>query len=133
MASNVTSHLIILFFMAFNMLIITTGEMGVWDNSLQSYDMDAINNSLSSGVTDLTDVSDIESEDDIKIDYFQLAGLVGKSFVLFLAAVAMIPATGAVMAYYGVDLAICAIFELFNLLLVAYAIIKFTTNRSTST
>jgi len=127
--ANATSYLIILFFFVFNMLVITTNEMDIWDGEIESYNMDAINQSLSDGITDLTDVNNVESSNDINIDYFKIPGLLIKSFGLMIIAIATIPFTGVLMAAYGVPTAICAMFQVFNTLMVAIVVAQYASNR----
>ena len=76
--ANATSYLIILFFFVFNMSVITVNELDVWDGELQSYNMDNTTASLEDGITDLTNVEDLESTNEVKLDYFQIPGLLIK-------------------------------------------------------
>ncbi|MFA5248743.1 MAG: hypothetical protein WC415_06070 [Patescibacteria group bacterium] len=113
-------------------MVITTNELNVWDDSLDGYDMTSINASISEGITDLTNVEDIKSDDEINIDYFQIPGMLVKGFFLLFVAIATIPLTGAVMLYYGVPLSICAMFEVLNILMVGIAVAQFASNRRIS-
>jgi len=130
--ANATSYLIILFFFIFNMLVITTNEMNIWQDDLASYNMNAINADISSGVTDLTNVNDLESGNAAQIDYFAIPGLLTKAFFLMVVAILTIPFVGVVMASYGVPLAICTLFEVINILMVAFAVGQFASNRRIS-
>ena len=127
--ANATSYLIILFFFVFNMSVITVNELDVWDGELESYNMDATTASLEDGITDLTDVEDLESTNEVKLDYFQIPGLLIKSFFLIITAILTIPFTGLLLAAYGVHTSICAMVEVFNLLMVAIALSQYASNR----
>ena len=127
--ANATSYLIILFFFVFNMSVITVNELDVWDGEIESYNMDATTASLEDGITDLTDVEDLESTNEITLDYFQIPGLLIKSFFLIITAILTIPFTGLLLAEYGVHTAICAMVEVFNLLMVAIALSQYASNR----
>lgn len=127
--ANATSYLIILFFFVFNMSVITVNELDVWDGEIESYNMDATTASLEDGITDLTDVEDLESTNEITLDYFQIPGLLIKSFFLIITAILTIPFTGLLLAAYGVHAAICAMVEVFNLLMVAIALSQYASNR----
>ena len=127
--ANATSYLIILFFFVFNMSVITVNELDLWEGELESYNMDNTTTSLEDGITDLTNVEDLESTDEIKLDYFQIPGLLIKSFFLVVAAILTIPFTGLLLAAYGVHTAICAMVEVFNLLMVAIALSQYASNR----
>lgn len=127
--ANATSYLIILFFFVFNMSVITVNELDVWEGELESYNMDATTASLEDGITDLTNVEDLESSDEIKLDYFQIPGLLIKSFFLIITAILTIPFTGLLLAAYGVHTSICAMVEVFNLLMVAIALSQYASNR----
>lgn len=127
--ANATSYLIILFFFVFNMSVITVNELDVWDGELESYNMDSTTASLEDGITDLTNVEDLESTNEVKLDYFQIPGLLIKSFFLIITAILTIPFTGLLLAAYGVHAAICAMVEVFNLLMVAIALSQYASNR----
>lgn len=127
--ANATSYLIILFFFVFNMSVITVNELDVWDGELKSYNMDATTASLEDGITDLTNVEDLESTNEVKLDYFQIPGLLIKSFFLIITAILTIPFTGLLLAAYGVHTSICAMVEVFNLLMVAIALSQYASNR----
>ena len=127
--ANSTSYLIILFFFVFNMSVITVNELDVWEGNIDSYNMDETTASLEEGITDLTNVEDLEDTNEVKLDYFQIPGLLLKSFFLIITAILTIPFTGVLLAAYGVPNAICAMFELFNLLMVAIALSQFASNR----
>jgi hypothetical protein len=111
------------------MSVITVNELDVWDGELESYNMDATTASLEDGITDLTNVEDLESSDEIKLDYFQIPGLLIKSFFLIITAILTIPFTGLLLAAYGVHTSICAMVEVFNLLMVAIALSQYASNR----
>ena len=127
--ANSTSYLIILFFFVFNMSVITVNELDVWDGDIDSYNMDATTASMESGITDLTNVNDLEDTNEVKLDYFQIPGLLLKSFFLVITAILTIPFTGVLLAAYNVPTAICAMVEVFNLLMVAIALSQFASNR----
>ena len=127
--ANATSYLIILFFFVFNMSVITVNELDVWDGEIESYNMDSTTASLEEGITDLTNVEDLESTDEVKLDYFQIPGLLIKSFFLIITAILTIPFTGLLLAAYGVDESICAMVEVFNLLMVAIVLSQYASNR----
>lgn len=127
--ANATSYLIILFFFVFNMSVITVNELDVWEGELESYNMDNTTASLEDGITDLTNVEDLESTNEVKLDYFQIPGLLIKSFFLIITAILTIPFTGLLLAAYGVHAAICAMVEVFNLLMVAIALSQYASNR----
>lgn len=111
------------------MSVITVNELDVWDGEIESYNMDATTASLEDGITDLTDVEDLESTNEITLDYFQIPGLLIKSFFLIITAILTIPFTGLLLAAYGVHAAICAMVEVFNLLMVAIALSQYASNR----
>lgn len=127
--ANATSYLIILFFFVFNMSVITVNELDVWEGELESYNMDNTTASLEDGITDLTNVEDLESTNEVKLDYFQIPGLLIKSFFLIITAILTIPFTGLLLAAYGVHASICAMVEVFNLLMVAIALSQYASNR----
>lgn len=127
--ANATSYLIILFFFVFNMSVITVNELDVWDGEINSYNMDKTTGALEDGITDLTNQNDLESTEEVKLDYFQIPGLLIKSFFLVVAAVLTIPFTGVLLASYGVHPAICGMFEVFNLLMVAVVLSQYASNR----
>lgn len=127
--ANSTSYLIILFFFVFNMSVITVNELDVWDGDLDSYNMDATTASMESGITDLTNTNDLEDTNEVKLDYFQIPGLLLKSFFLVITAILTIPFTGVLLAAYNVPTAICSMVEVFNLLMVAIALSQFASNR----
>ena len=127
--ANSTAYLIVLFFFVFNMSVITVNELDVWDGTLDSYNMDNVKENLSSGITDLTDVNDLESDNDAKFNIFEIPGLLVKSFVLVVSAILTIPFVGFLLSAYNVPVAICAMVEVFNLLMVAIALSQFASNR----
>lgn len=130
--ANATAYLIILFFFIFNMLVITTNEMDIWQDDLVSYDMTDINANIDDGVTDLTNVDDLEAGPTAQINFFEIPGLLLKAFFLMIVAVLTIPFVGVVMLSYGVPVAICTMFEAVNFLLVAFALSQFAANRRIS-
>ena len=111
------------------MSVITVNELDVWEGELKSYNMDATTASLEEGITDLTNVEDLESTNEVKLDYFQIPGLLIKSFFLIITAILTIPFTGLLLAAYGVNESICAMVEVFNLLMVAIALSQYASNR----
>lgn len=126
--SNKTSWLIVLMLFAWNLSVASTNEMGVWDNEIEYTEVDS--DSINAGITDLTNTDDLASNDDVSVDFLQIPFLVIKSFILIVTCFAMIPLTGLLLAYYGVPVAIAAIFEAFNLLMLAVAYSEFASNRS---
>ena len=85
--------------------------------------------SLGTYLTDLTNANDLEDTNEVKLDYFQIPGLLIKSFFLVITAILTIPFTGVLLAAYNVPTAICAMVEVFNLLMVAIALSQFASNR----
>ena len=128
--ANRTSYLIILTIFAFNLLVASTNELDIWNGELDAVDLNQ--DDLQTGITDLTDSSDLEPGDDVEIDYFQLPGLVAKSFKLFIIAIAAIPFSGILLYSYGMPLAVSAIVEGLNLIMLAFLWVEFASNRRAS-
>ena len=130
--ANRKVYVILLYMFAFNLLTAGINEMGIWDGQLEHVDLDSNVQRMNASVVDMSNPSDIEESDSSGLSVFEIPGMLLKAFALVVLSLFAIPLVGGLLYAYGMPLEICGIFQAFNILLLAYVYIEFTSNRSAS-
>lgn len=130
--ANRKVYVILLYMFAFNLLTAGINEMGIWDGQMEHVNLDRNVQQMNASIREISSTSDIEETDTSGLSLLEIPGMLVKAFALVALSLVAIPLVGGLLYAYGMPLAICGIFQAFNILLLAYVYIEFTSNRSAS-